>query len=67
MKKFVYDGVFEGKKVISWECVLSERIVNENGKEKKVLLPDTNEPESWWKQNYTKENGAFWYKVGEIK
>lgn len=61
---FVYDGVVSGKKVMSWECPIVEK-TDEEGKKK--MLPDTTEPEAWWKNTYAKENGAFWYKVGETK
>jgi len=62
-KMFVYDGVVNGHKVISWECPLVEKTVDG----KKKLEADTSLPEQWWKENYTKENGAFWYKVDEVK
>ena len=61
-KKFIYDGVVYGKKVMSWECSLAEQIVDG----KKKLEPDTAMPARWWKEVYTRENGAFWYKVNEI-
>ena len=60
---FVYDGVVSGKKVTSWECPIVEKVVDGN----KKMEPDTSSPEAWWKETYTKENGAFWYKVNEIK
>ena len=60
---FVYDGVVSGKKLTSWECPIVEKVVDGN----KKMEPDTSAPEAWWKGTYTKENGAFWYKVNEIK
>ena len=60
---FVYDGVVSGKKVTSWECPIVEKVVDGN----KKMEPDTSAPEAWWSGTYTKENGAFWYKVNEIK
>lgn len=60
---FIYDGVVSGKKVTSWECPIVEKVVDGN----KKMEPDTSSPEEWWKGTYTKENGAFWYKVNEIK
>jgi hypothetical protein len=59
---FVYDGVVSGKKVATWECPVVEKMVDN----KKKMEPDTSSPEAWWKGTYTKENGAFWYKVNEV-
>jgi hypothetical protein len=59
---FVYDGVVSGKKVATWECPVVEKMVDS----KKKMEPDTSAPEAWWKGMYTKENGAFWYKVNEV-
>ena len=60
-KRFIYDGVVSGKKVDSWVCPIVEVVVD--GKKKQE--PDTAAPAAWWKKTYTRENGAFWYKVGE--
>lgn len=60
-KAFTYDGVISGKKVCSWTCPIIEYMDPDTNKKK--LVPDTSEPEKWWKDNYTVENGAFWYKV----
>ena len=61
---FTYDGVISGKKVNSWVCpLIYETFTDEKGNEKKRKVPYTHEPETWWKENYAKENGAFWYKV----
>lgn len=60
-KRFIYDGVVSGKKVNSWTCPLIETVAE--GKKKQE--PDTAAPAAWWKKTYTRENGAFWYKVGE--
>jgi hypothetical protein len=51
-----------GKKVATWECPVVEKMVDS----KKKMEPDTSAPEVWWKGMYTKENGAFWYKVNEV-
>ena len=60
-KRFIYDGVVSGKKVDSWACPIVEAVVD--GKKKQE--PDTAAPAAWWQKTYTRENGAFWYKVGE--
>ena len=60
-KCFVYDGVVAGKKVTYWTCPVVEADVDG----KKRQEPDTAAPAAWWKETYTRENGAFWYKVGE--
>ena len=60
---FVYDGVISGHKVTSWECSLGEKLVDG----KKKFEPDTTLPEQWWRENYTEQNGAFWYKVSEVE
>ena len=62
-KHFIYDGVVSGKKVDSWACPIVEAVVD--GKKKQE--PDTTGPAAWWKKTYTRENGAFWYKVGETR
>ena len=62
-KVFIYDGVVNGHKVTSWECMLVDKLVDG----KKKVEPDTLLPEKWWKEDYTKQNGAFWYKVNEAE
>lgn len=47
-----YAGVIKGKKVIDFDVVKPDGQVEQ-----------TQECVKWWKENYTPENGAFWYKV----
>lgn len=47
-----YVGIISGKKVIEFDVVKPDGQVEQ-----------TQECVKWWKDNYTVENGAFWYKV----
>ena len=47
-----YAGVINGEKVIDFDVVKPDGQVEQ-----------TQECVKWWKENYTPENGAFWYKV----
>ena len=47
-----YHGVVFGKKVIEFDVPKPDGQVEQ-----------TQECANWWKETYTKENGAFWYKV----
>lgn len=51
-KIFKYHGVVSGTKVIEFDVVKPDGEVEQ-----------TQECANWWKKTYTKENGAFWYKV----
>lgn len=47
-----YVGVIKGEKVIDFDVVKPDGQVEQ-----------TQECVKWWTENYTPENGAFWYKV----
>lgn len=47
-----YSGVISGKKVREFDVFKPDGDVEQ-----------TQECVLWWNENYTKENGAFWYKV----
>ena len=51
-KIFKYAGVISGKKVIDFDVFKPNNDVEQ-----------TQECIKWWNENYTPENGAFWYKV----